>query len=144
MLASSLKCGRQTGVCGLKKSESCNYWCYCTIYSAQVWKTNCVCVRVWMTRGDLFLLLLASLLSCGFHGTLEWALKWMKLIGCLLQQEAGHKLLQVGGLLIILSIKAIRGGQVRVGGTAKEGRTRRAVTRFTCQPGVTRRPDLLC
>lgn len=51
------------------------------------------------------LLLLAGLLGRGFHSALQRALQWMKLISRLLQQEAGHKLLQVGGLLVILPVK---------------------------------------
>lgn len=52
----------------------------------------------------LLLLLLASLFGCGFHGALQRTLQRVKLIGGLFEQEAGHKLLQVGGLLILLSV----------------------------------------
>lgn len=79
-------------------------------------------------------LLLAGLLGGGFHGALERALKRVELIGRLLQQEAGHKLLQVGGLLIILSIKvrteeedkSVRGRNNKI-----KKRRREAVTGFT-------------
>lgn len=50
------------------------------------------------------LLFLAGLLGRGFHGALEGALERVELVGRLLQQEAGHKLLQVGGVLVILPI----------------------------------------
>ena len=54
-------------------------------------------------RNVTHILLLASLLSGGFHGALQGTLQGMELIGCLLEQEAGHKLLQMGGVLILLS-----------------------------------------
>ena len=54
-------------------------------------------------RNVTHVLLLASLLGGGFHGTLQGTLQGMELIGCLLEQEACHKLLQMGGVLILLS-----------------------------------------
>lgn len=56
----------------------------------------CSCLR--------FLLFLAGLLGRGFHGALQGALERVELVGRLLKQEAGHKLLQVGGLLVVLPI----------------------------------------
>lgn len=50
------------------------------------------------------ILFLAGLLGRGFHGALQGALERVQLVGRLLQQEAGHKLLQVGGLLVVLPI----------------------------------------
>ena len=54
-------------------------------------------------RNVTHVLLLASLLGGGFHGALQGTLQGVELIGCLLEQEAGHKLLQMSGILILLS-----------------------------------------
>lgn len=56
-----------------------------------------------VTARSVLSLFLARLLGGGLHGAFQRALERVELIGRLLQQETGHELLQVGGLLIILS-----------------------------------------
>lgn len=48
---------------------------------------------------------LPSLLLCGLHGTLQGGLEGLKLVQCLLQKKASHKLLQIRSFLIVLKIE---------------------------------------